>query len=82
MTEDIIPTTDRATVNATSTVEERRAEEQRATAVIKAHHKEFMRRGFPTKEIQIGIPQLTAVGVITMCRSQKDCDFIANAVRY
>jgi hypothetical protein len=38
---DVIPTTDRATVKDTSTVEERRAKEQRATALIKANHNNF-----------------------------------------
>jgi hypothetical protein len=41
-----------------------------------------MRRAFPPREIPVGIPQLTAAGVITICRSQKDLDYIANVVRH
>jgi hypothetical protein len=41
-----------------------------------------MKRAFPPREIPSGIPQLTAVGMITMCRSQKDLNHIVNVVRY
>jgi hypothetical protein len=41
-----------------------------------------MRRAFPPREIPVGIPQLTAAGMITSCRSQKDLDYIANVVRH
>ncbi len=78
---DAIPTTDKATVMDTFTVDERGAVEQRAAALIKAHRDEFMRRAFPPKEIPVGIPQLTAAGIITRCRSQKDLDYITNVVR-
>jgi hypothetical protein len=79
---DVIPTTDKATVRDTSTVEERRAAEQMTVALIKALSNEFMKRAFPPREILIGIPQLTAAGMITMCRSQKDLDYIAIVVRH
>ncbi len=80
---DAIPTTDKApTVMDTSTVDERGAAEQRAAALIKAHRDRFMRRAFPPKEIPVSIPQLTAAGIITRCRSQKDLDYITNGVRH
>ncbi len=63
-------------------MEEREAAEQRAAALIKAHHDKFTKRAIPPKEIPIGIPQLTTIGMITICRSQKDLDYIANVVRY
>jgi hypothetical protein len=46
---DVIPATDEAKVKDTSTMEERRAAEQRATALIKAHCDKFMKRAFPPK---------------------------------
>ncbi len=79
---DVIPTTDKATIIDTSTVDERGAAEQRAAALIKAHRDKFMKRAFPPREIPVGIPQLTAAGIITRCRSQKDLDYIANVVRH
>jgi hypothetical protein len=57
-------------------VEEIRAAEQRDAALIKAHCNKCMKRAFP------GILQLTAAGMITVYRSQKDLDYIANVVRY
>ncbi len=70
------------TVRDTSTVDETGAVEQWAAALIKAHCNEFMRKAFPLREIPVGTPQLTAAGMITSSRSQKDLDYIANVVRH
>jgi hypothetical protein len=68
----IFPVTDGAHSLGSLTVEERRATEQRAAAVVEAHRQEFMRRDFPPREIPIGIPQLTAAAMMAMVCPKSD----------
>jgi hypothetical protein len=79
---DMLPVTDRAHSLRSLSKAERRATEQRAAAVVEAHHKEFMRRAFPPREIPIGIPQLTAAAMMTMVWLQSDLGYIDNVIRY
>ena len=64
---DMLPVTDGAHSLGSLTVEDRRATEQRAAAVVEVHRQEFMRR---------------ALAMMTMVRPQSYLEYIANVVQY
>ncbi len=78
----MLPVTDGAHSLGSLTDEQRRALAQRAAAGVQAHHQEFMRRAFSSREIPVCIPQLTAVAMVTMVWPQRELDYIANVVRF
>ncbi len=49
---------------------------EKAAELVEKHHQEFMKRTFSVQTLAAGVPLTTASASITMCRPQKDIDYI------